>query len=45
MHDHNTRDEHPVDLGKASIETRGNADYDVDLSTGPSRYILGVTGA
>ncbi|WP_181443571.1 hypothetical protein [Porphyrobacter sp. YT40] len=45
MHDHNTRDERQVDLGKASVETRGNAVFDVDLSTGPSRYILGATGA
>jgi len=42
MHELNTRDERPVDLGKASVETRGNAVFDVDLSTGPSRYIPGV---
>ncbi|UYV16614.1 hypothetical protein [Porphyrobacter sp. ULC335] len=44
MHNPNTRDERPLDLGKASVETRGNAVFDVDLSTGPSRYIPGVAG-
>lgn len=31
-----------VDLGQASVETRGNAIFDVDLSTGPSRYAMGL---
>lgn len=44
MHDANTRNERPVDLGKASVETRGNAVFDVDLSSGPSRYIPGAAG-
>jgi len=35
--------EEPVlDLGQASVETRGNAIFDVDLSTGPSRYAMGL---
>lgn len=44
MHDLNTRSERPVELGKASVETRGNAIFDVDLSMGPSRYTPGVAG-
>lgn len=43
MHDLNTRNERPVELGKASVETRGNAVFDVDLSTGPSRFIPGAS--
>lgn len=41
MTDLSTRADRPVELGKASVETRGNAVFDVDLSTGPSRYIPG----
>ncbi len=44
MHDPQIGNERPVDLGKASVETRGNAVFDVDLSTGPSRYIPGAAG-
>ncbi|MFO6447002.1 hypothetical protein ACLBKU_07625 [Erythrobacter sp. NE805] len=44
MCDPSTRNERPVELGKASVETRGNAVFDVDLSTGPSRYIPGSAG-
>jgi hypothetical protein len=42
MTDLNLRDGNVIDLGKASTETRGNAIFDVDLSTGPSRYVPGV---
>ncbi|BBC71724.1 conserved hypothetical protein [Altererythrobacter sp. B11] len=31
-----------VELGQASVETKGNAIFDVDLSTGPSRYAMGM---
>ena len=44
MCDTSTRDERPIELGKASVETRGNAIFDVDLSMGPSRYTPGVAG-
>lgn len=43
MHMHNLGEDDMIDLGKASVETRGQAIFDVDLSSGPSRYALGLT--
>lgn len=31
-----------IDLGQASLETKGNAVFDIDLSTGPSKYVMGL---
>lgn len=44
MTDLGTRDERPVELGRASVETRGSAIFEVDLSTGPARYVSGAAG-
>lgn len=32
-----------VDLGQASVETKGQAIFDVDLTTGPRLYVMGLT--
>lgn len=42
MKDFEPVDSEVIDLGQASLETKGNAIFDVDLSTGPSRYAMGL---
>lgn len=42
MHDRKLHESDVIGLGKASVETRGQAIFDVDLSTGPSRYAPGL---
>lgn len=42
MSEHEIRDEDVVDLGAASVETRGTAVIDQDPSGGQLRFLIGV---
>lgn len=42
MHDPETHEDPVVDLGQASLETKGQAIFDIDLTTGPSKYVMGL---
>lgn len=41
MTKHESHDEPMIDLGQASVETKGQAIFDVDVSGGLLRYIVG----
>ena len=42
MHTLNTRESAIIDLGKASLETKGNAIFDNDGSGGRLNYVTGM---
>ena len=43
MHEPEAIGDPVVDLGQASVETKGQAVFDIDLSTGPSKYVMGLS--
>ena len=42
MTDHELHDASTIDLGKASVETKGQAIVDIDVSGGQLRFLLGI---
>ncbi len=42
MKDFDINDETVVDLGQASVETKGQAVFDIDLGGGPRLYAIGI---
>lgn len=42
MKDRDTPDEPVIDLGQASVETKGTAFIDSDVGAGQQRYLTGI---
>jgi hypothetical protein len=42
MKEHDLHDETLIDLGQASTETKGQAIFDIDVSGGQLRYLVGA---
>ncbi|MEW4468970.1 benenodin family lasso peptide [Parasphingorhabdus sp. JC815] len=42
MKEFDINDETVVDLGQASVETKGQAIFDIDVSGGPRLYAAGI---
>lgn len=39
---HTSNREPRIDLGRASVETKGQAQFDIDSGAGQLRYVLGI---
>lgn len=42
MTENDLHDELVIDLGQASVETKGQAIFDIDVSGGQLRYVAGI---